>query len=227
MLFFFISIGCSQNKTAEQLLTSAQRYIEEENKDAAIIELKNVIQLDASNGEARVMLGKIYLSSGQAVNAEKEFKRADEYNFNPDDFYTLYARALFLQSKSEDILYLDVASLDNAESKAALLYYQGISAYQKGENDTAEKMLNDSKNSSNTSIFGKLSATYLYLIKNKFDDALSSINDIHLTHADNLDVISLKARILSNLNQNAEALSLFEKYLNFIIFPFISLLIYQ
>jgi putative PEP-CTERM system TPR-repeat lipoprotein len=212
ILFLFFIAGCSPTKTHEEILASVQEHIQNKNYNTAIIELKNIIQLDVSNWKARLLLGDVYLSSGHAINAQKEFEKAEEYGADPNEFYPALARALYLQSNSEDVLNLDLNVLENNEAKSALLYYQGIASYQLGDKSTSEEMFNKSQEASSQVVFGKLSESYSYILQNKMHEALSAVNHLLSTHPENLDAISLKARLLFNNKSYTEALSLFEKY---------------
>ena len=48
----------------ETMIASAKDYIAKNDRPAATIQLKNALQKDASLGEARYLLGKIYLEQG-------------------------------------------------------------------------------------------------------------------------------------------------------------------
>lgn len=54
----------------------AMVYVEEKNPNAAIIELRNAIQLDPKFADARYQLGLLYLKSGEVKNAFGELQRA-------------------------------------------------------------------------------------------------------------------------------------------------------
>ena len=58
-------------KTEADYLNSAKKYLENGDIKAATIELKNTIQQNPSNFEARYLLCKLYLSDQQGALAER------------------------------------------------------------------------------------------------------------------------------------------------------------
>src|SRR5688572_12653764 len=86
-------IGCSQN-TPETLLASAKVYLANADNKAALIQLKNVLQKDPNVAEARFLLGKALLDSGDPVSAEKELRKARELNYPAEQVVPVLARAL-------------------------------------------------------------------------------------------------------------------------------------
>tara|TARA_R110001583_G_scaffold7158_5_gene35639 strand:- start:5523 stop:8210 length:2688 start_codon:yes stop_codon:yes gene_type:complete len=212
IFFFFFSTGCSQKKTPEQLFLAAQDHIQAKHPNSAIIELKKLRRAHPKHVKAMVLLGKVYLSKGNVISAEKEFSRAEAIGANPNEFYDDYARAFFLQSKFEDILYLKSDMLEVETVKAALFYYKGLATHQIGDIDEAKDFFIKSKTLNNTYVFGQLSEAYGYILLNQMKEALSSVNSAIATSPNNLDAISLKARLLFNMKLYPEALSLFELY---------------
>ena len=73
---------------------------------AAVIELKNVLQNDPVNVEARVLLARVSLQAGDAVSAAKEFERAVDLGADIAAFRTEYAAALLAVSDWERLLKL-------------------------------------------------------------------------------------------------------------------------
>jgi len=67
--------ACSQ-ATPEELVQRAREYQAENEISSAVIELKNALQQNPNFGEARLMLGKLYLTSGDPASALKELERA-------------------------------------------------------------------------------------------------------------------------------------------------------
>lgn len=81
LLLFILSVaglgGCSSpEKDKEVLLSKAMKYIEKNEKDAAILELRNAIKIDAKYSEALYQLGLLYLEKGDARNAFAQLVRA-------------------------------------------------------------------------------------------------------------------------------------------------------
>ncbi len=61
---------------ADDYVREAEAYLEKGEAKAAVIQLKNALQENPANIEARLMLGRIYLQAGDGASAEKEFERA-------------------------------------------------------------------------------------------------------------------------------------------------------
>ena len=82
--FFLLLILCaslfsacsSPEKDKQTYYNNALEYIKNDNPEAAILELRSAIQLDAKYGEARYQLGLLYLKEGQAKKAFDELVRA-------------------------------------------------------------------------------------------------------------------------------------------------------
>ena len=71
-----IIAGCS--KSPEQLLTDAKESVAAKDHPTAIVELKNLLQVDPDNVEARLMLARSSLVVADPLSAEKELARAAE-----------------------------------------------------------------------------------------------------------------------------------------------------
>src|SRR5215510_3440586 len=72
--------ACGRNDPAK-LVGSAKEYLAQKNYAAAGIQLKNALQREPTNGEARYLLGLTLNEAGDPVSAEKEFRRALEYKY--------------------------------------------------------------------------------------------------------------------------------------------------
>ncbi len=68
--------GCSKMENPATLIADAKRYEESGDHNAAIIQLKNALQQQPDNAEARYLLGAIYNETGDLQSAEKELRRA-------------------------------------------------------------------------------------------------------------------------------------------------------
>ena len=70
-------IACGQ-PSPEKLMASAKEHLAKGDRNAAVIDLRNVLQQAPDNGEARLMLGQALFEAGDYVSAEKELSRALE-----------------------------------------------------------------------------------------------------------------------------------------------------
>jgi len=89
--------------SAGGFLEDAQQRYQKGDLRAAIIQLRNALQADSNDLDARRTLGRLYLESGQYEPAEKELRRA--YEARPDDTTELLlGRALLALDRPEDVL---------------------------------------------------------------------------------------------------------------------------
>ncbi len=85
VLFFFIVFNCctsKEDKTAEHL-EKARQYVEKNELKSAVIEFKNVIQLDPENDPAQYELGETYLKLRDEERSIQAFQRA--ISINPEN----------------------------------------------------------------------------------------------------------------------------------------------
>jgi putative PEP-CTERM system TPR-repeat lipoprotein len=85
--------GCG-GESSQTLLSQAQTSLKAGDRKAATIQLKNAIQKDEHNAEARFQLAKILIQQGDYPTAEKELRRARAAGLSADLVNPLMARAL-------------------------------------------------------------------------------------------------------------------------------------
>jgi len=95
--------GCSNDDPA-RLLESARGYQAKGDHPAAIIQLKNVLQQQPDNGEARLLLGRSALVVGDAASAEKELRKALELKQPPAVVVPLLVQAMLEQDKPNKVI---------------------------------------------------------------------------------------------------------------------------
>ena len=94
------SCGTPEDKK-EKYYLKAVEYITQENPQAAIVELRNAIQLDAKFADARYQLGLLYLEQGDPRNALEELSRAANLDHDNLDA-NLKAAELYLISRQKE-----------------------------------------------------------------------------------------------------------------------------
>src|SRR6266566_9186888 len=72
--------GCDRvaSYTEQERVQRAEKFKAEGNLKASVIELKNALQKNPNNAQARLLLGEIYLDLGLAPEAERELLKAKQ-----------------------------------------------------------------------------------------------------------------------------------------------------
>lgn len=93
---------------------------------SAAIDLKNGIQKEPNNAEARLALAEVYLAQEMGADAEKELRRARELGVGDEAIKPLLGRALLLQAKPAELLdEIQVSSATSNANSAKILALRG------------------------------------------------------------------------------------------------------
>jgi putative PEP-CTERM system TPR-repeat lipoprotein len=96
--------GCAKQQSAPELIAEArQMHLKRDNK-GAIIQLKNALQVDAGNAQARLLLASVYNDAGDPLSAEKEARKAVSLGVDSQLALPVLARSLIQQSKFDAVL---------------------------------------------------------------------------------------------------------------------------
>lgn len=132
-----ILAGCG-GETPESMVASAKGYLEKDDTKAAVIQLKNALQSNPDMAEARFLLGKAMLESGNPTAAEVELRKAAELKYPADQLVPLMARTLLMLGQTQKITdELARTELTSPESKADLLTTVGQANLAVGKVDAA------------------------------------------------------------------------------------------
>lgn len=142
LLATIVLFGCGGEKP-ESMLASAKDYMAKGDNKAAVIQLKNALQNDPNLGEARFLLGKTLLNSGDPTAAEVELRKASELKYPADQVTPLLAHAQLMLGQNRKIID-DLASvqLTSAESKADLQTTVGQAYLMTGKVESAQAAYN-------------------------------------------------------------------------------------
>lgn len=83
----------------EKLLGSAKELLAKDDPKAAVIQIKNVLQENANNAEARFLLGKALLASGDAAAATLELRKALDLRHPEAVVVPELARSMFIEGQ--------------------------------------------------------------------------------------------------------------------------------
>lgn len=90
LLAAVLTAGCADKP--ETLVASAKEHLAKNDRAAAVIQLRNALQKNPDLAEARYLLGKSLLETGDLAGAEKELRKASELGYPADVVAPLLAR---------------------------------------------------------------------------------------------------------------------------------------
>jgi putative PEP-CTERM system TPR-repeat lipoprotein len=180
----------------QQMLESAKTYLDQNKIREAALELKNALQENPDNAEARYLLGEINLDIGDNASAEKEFLRAQEAGWPEAQARIGLARVLINKSAYQKLLDEIVIKADYPVTERANLYgLRALAQLGLQQLDKArETLATGAKVDPNVFQIQKTSIQ-LQLIGGDVDGAASTLKQALVSFPDNPELQLLKAII--------------------------------
>jgi len=208
-----ILAACSPKKTVIEYIQSAKEHVVNGNKSAAIVELKNAILIDLNNPESRLLLGSLYLETGNIEAAEKELIRALELSSDIDLILPKLLKALNLQDKSEEA----IALVEQTETLSKnilpeVLLYKALAHIKLGDNEKAKDLISLASETSADSVYSQLGEAYLLAESKNIGDALHLIDIVLRNTPDLTEALLLKGQLLFIQGDFVSAISAFNEY---------------
>lgn len=97
-------VSCGKPQTPQALIAEARQYQQKGDTPAAIIQLKNALQKNPKDAEARFLLGSIYNEAGDSKSAEKELRRALDLGMSRTQVLPELGKALLVQGQYQQTL---------------------------------------------------------------------------------------------------------------------------
>lgn len=211
--FILVTSACSDNESAQTYISKAEQLLAEKQNNTAIISLKNALKVDAENAQARFILGRLYLSTGDAENAAKELERANKLKYDINKVLPLLARAYMLTESDEDILALSSQEKLLSPISTQYLAYKTMAFLRAGDNELANETVEAALSISETDGYSMLSNAYLEFSKQNTAHAGSLVERILTATPDNADALMLQGQIATADKNYALAVDSFQKYL--------------
>jgi putative PEP-CTERM system TPR-repeat lipoprotein len=197
--------GCGGG-SAEDMLASAKDYLTKNDAAAATIQLKNALAKNPELAEARFLLGRALLDSGDPVAAEVELRKAIQLKFAADQITPILARALLAQGQHKKLLdELANGPTSTPEGLADLKTSIGISHAMQGKFDAARAALNEAIASKSDFAPALLALARLKVQERNLPEARAIIDGIIEKSPQNADAWHFKADLLRAEGNAAEA----------------------
>lgn len=140
LLLPLLLVACSGELSEGELLERAKDHLDKGELRAASIQLKNALQQNPDNPEARWLLGNVHLEMGNQAAAEKELKRARELGVVDESVRPLLARSYTAQGKYEEVMALQTDGL-SAAAQTQILAAQAAALLARNRLDQAEEKI--------------------------------------------------------------------------------------
>jgi len=203
-------VACGGEESSEQHLARAKDYINASDYPSAAIELKNALKLDDASAEARWLLGKVYLETGEMLAAESALRRAQDMGWKADDVRPALAKTLLVQGKVADVLALDYQDL-NPTAAALLLSSQAMAALSDKQTDKAAELVALALGKAPQLPEAKLAQATIAIQQGDATAALSLVDAIMVEAPDNEQARWLKGQALLQQGKLEDARAAFDQ----------------
>jgi putative PEP-CTERM system TPR-repeat lipoprotein len=210
LALLLVLAACGAEYSTEEHIARARQFIAQEKYDAAIIELKNALQNDGESGEARWLLGKYYLESGDVQSAEKELERAGRLGWTPADVLPALAESLLAQGKYDEVDELRGAGLE-PEAEGRLLATRGLARLAQGELEEARRLVSRGLRKAPQLIYARFAHSRVVLAEGDPDAASAELDAILALEPGYAPAWSLLGDIRMRRAKFAEAVAAFDK----------------
>ncbi|MFC3094302.1 PEP-CTERM system TPR-repeat protein PrsT [Alteromonas sediminis] len=206
-------VACS-GQTSEEHLNAARQFIQANNNNAAVLELKNALQKDPSSAVVRFELGRIYVEQGQFEGAEKELNRALELGYDSAEILPLLSVAYKRTGAQNALADLNHAETGlSSEESAKVGYYKLLALVDLQKNDEANALIDEVAALSTSSVYKGLAESYRAILNEDFAGALEQVKALRAQSPDNEDILDLLVKLHLSQQQQEEAVLVFEDML--------------
>ena len=197
--------ACAQKDPAT-LVASAKQYIAKRDYPASIIQLKNALQKDPNNGEARYLLGLASLESGDISSAEIELGKASALGYRGEELRVATARMLLAKGEYAKLTKeYDRGKLSSAQLEAQLLAVIGSAHLAQNQRAEAESTLAQAITLDPSSTLANMALARTAASAGNLPAALKHVDQALAAAPGNFEALLLKADLLALQGQNAAA----------------------
>ena len=202
--------GCS-HKDVSDLLSDAKQYQAKGDHRAAALQIKNALQRQPDNGEARYLLGVSSLGLGDLPSAEKEFGRAMELGVDRKMVIPKLAQTLLLQNQYQKALDA-IGMLGAAEKPVAELEVLRGSAYLGlGKSTEARRSFDQALKIDPKSAQARLALARLAALDKDLPLAIARINEVLAVAPKDLEAWMFKGEFLYEKGDSEGAIAAYDE----------------
>lgn len=194
-------------------LSDAQSYFSQKKYQPAVIQLKNALQEDAKNAEARLLLGQVYLAKGDFADAEKELRIAQSLGIASERVALAMGKALLSQGKVDDgLTAMEGKTFADAQETSEALAILGHLYMAKNRLEDARLSFKRSLELGQQT-FAILGQARLALLEGKDAEGLSKIEEALAQDPQFVEALFVKGQVLAKQEKHAEAIAVYDELL--------------
>ncbi|TLU65782.1 PEP-CTERM system TPR-repeat protein PrsT [Thalassotalea litorea] len=220
--------ACQPDKTEQEYIDSALQLIDEQNYQAASIELKNAVKVAPTSGRARLLLGKTYLLNGSLQGAQKELQRALDLNYDADEILPLLARTnIFLLDYDAVKESVDTAIQLSPAVQQEIQTLAGISMSMAGDMQSGLEILSKViTNETNKDFYYKLSQAWFAAHNDQLPQAIEMVAELRSEQSEFKDATLILANLYRMDQQLQKSADTYKDYVETYPFNYLAQLSY-
>lgn len=212
MLAAFVLIACDAQVSDQQMVQSASVYLDQNKLREAAIELKNALQGNPDNAEARYLLGMINLDVGDTASAEKEFRRAADAGWSEEQARVGLARAMISRNAFQKILdEVEVKNNYSANARADLYALRALAQAGLGHIEQARESLDKGSEIDAKAFHVLKSGVQIQLAAGDMESAANNLKQALTAYQENQEILLLSAIMALKNEDKAGATTAYRK----------------
>ena len=206
MLALAISLAGCSHEDPTSLVASAKEYIAKGDFNASTIQLKNALQKDPKNAEARYLLGLSLLKRGEAGAAEIELNKAVDLGLHSDALQVALARAQLEKGETDKVVKrFGSQTLSSPKMEAELRAIVGMAQLARNHSEDAREAFSKALALDATDVTANLGMARLAASEKNLALADSLVDKVLDASPSNLEALQLKGALLEAQGQSEAA----------------------
>ncbi len=199
---------------AGSYLEEARGYLQQGKINEAVIQLKNVLQQNPKDAQARFLLGQAYIQGGDGAAAEKELQQAKELGLARQDWLAPLGQAYLLQGKFEGLLKdINLDPGDLLELRSDVLGLRGSAALALNRSDQAKSDFAQALSLNPNNIKALLGQANLAVQAKDLAQAMTLVDKALAIKADSVDALLMKGELQRQQKNYPESIAAFQRVL--------------
>ncbi|MDP2879954.1 MAG: PEP-CTERM system TPR-repeat protein PrsT [Azonexus sp.] len=207
-----IMLGACGGDSPESLILSSKDYLAKNDAKAAVIQLKNALQINPNLAEARFLLGSALLESGDIAGAEVELRKALELKHSADATVPLLARTMLAGGQAKKLVdEFGKTKLSGGEPLAALNTMLSAAYSSLGKRELANELLAEALVAHPDYVPARLADIRTTAANKDLTGARAKLDALLGQHPNNPEALLIKGNLLDFDGDAAGALAQYQK----------------